>query len=80
MRQRHLAGPGDLAAADQADIRDGVVRRAIGSRRDAGRVAGSSTPRHGGCASPRYYPAGLDCADPSAAHHVQQCGEAAVES
>jgi hypothetical protein len=45
VRQRHLTGHGDVAAADQADVGDGVMRGAKGARGDEGRVA-AGQPGH----------------------------------
>jgi hypothetical protein len=41
VRPRSLTGQGDLTAADQADISEGVVRRATGPDGDEGGVAAS---------------------------------------
>jgi hypothetical protein len=56
VRPRHFAGHRHLAAADQADIREGVVGGATGERRDQGGcgwcrgLPGGSAPAGGWCA------------------------------
>jgi hypothetical protein len=78
MRQRHLAGPGDLPAADQADIGDGVVRRATGSGGDNGGVAAFPSPPLGVPSGFRRSPTGLITRDPAGAAFQSETGVGVV--
>jgi hypothetical protein len=72
VRQRHLPGPRHLAAADQADVREGVVGRTTRARGDQGVRASCGRRRGGGGGSRglRAASAPAGCGAPARQHRL----------